>query len=104
MLDPATCIGCGAPCDLTGINVWCFVHRDDSGWSVDLSFNAVSPNVGYAAVDGDVYSVKVVLAESGDVLVETQDTVTYSAHYPNGEDCDAEPCRTVISGPFSREE
>lgn len=50
--------------------------------------------------DGDVYSVEVTNAGTGDVIAQESQAVAYALSYPNGPDCDPEPCRSVSSGPF----
>lgn len=46
------------------------------------------------AANGDRYRVTVVAAD-GTKLFDAEKTVTYDEYYPNGADCDPEPCRRV---------
>lgn len=46
------------------------------------------------SANGDRYRVTVV-APDGKPLFEAERTVTYEEYYPNGSDCDPDPCRRV---------
>jgi hypothetical protein len=41
--------------------------------------------------DGDTYHVRLV-AVTGETLADHQQTVNYTPYYPNGPDCDRDPC------------
>ena len=95
------CKGCSAHCDLNSVNVSCFVQQDGDAWALRLAFNDVLYDTSYAK-DGDVYAVRVTRKATNEVLVDTQETVTYAVSYPNGEACDEEePCLSVKAGQFA---
>jgi hypothetical protein len=67
------------------------VWKTETGYRLDIYYNVYGPN---DVTNGDHYHVRLV-ATSGAVLADVEKTVTYQSLYPNGPDCDPEPCHWV---------
>ena len=94
------CPACGPACDLQASGASCGVDKQGEGgaWRLVL----VWPGSGEEdATDGDTYLARVTRDTDGEVLLETEEQVTYATEYPNGPDCQESPCRFVDQGAFS---
>jgi len=78
----------GVNCTFTGsIQVVCQLWVEDDGKvAMNLFVEPSAP-----VQNGDVYQVRIVHTD-GTEMFEVEQAVTYTEHYPNGEECDEEPC------------
>jgi hypothetical protein len=71
--------------------VVCTVHATDTGFRADLRWAEQTSEL----TNGDRYQV-VLRDASHAPLLNAKRRVTYSETYPNGKECDLEPCKTAV--------